>query len=78
MTTNPIGPNTKNITINVSKETKKDLDKLAEGSNLILSTYIRGLFYEAIRKKSIVVEERYTTYSVKDDDEAQLTLPEVP
>lgn len=65
MGTHIIGPNTVNLTINISKETKRELKKLAEESNITISAYIRGLLYEATRLQSIVVEERSITYAVK-------------
>lgn len=55
MSTNPIGPDTKNLSVNMRTESKEDLEKLAAESGMTLSAYCREVFKLA-EKENVTFE----------------------
>lgn len=62
MPTNPIGKNTKNVTINLPIDTYKEIAILAKESDKALSTYIRNVLEEAKKDQLIF---KTTTVKIK-------------
>ena len=48
MTTNPIGQNKINLTVNVDKALHSEIKRLSELSDLKMSEYVRGILHHAI------------------------------
>ena len=58
MATNPIGPNTKNLNVNMPIELRHKLDELAARSGMKLSAYVRMVLDKAARHE--------TTYRIEE------------
>ena len=58
MATNPIPKGTKNLTVNVPDELHAEMKRLAAGSSMKLSQYVRHLLCLA-RDQQLKVEPRY-------------------
>ena len=53
MATNPIGPNTKNLNVNMPIELRKKLDELASRSGMKLSAYVRSILDKAAQNGTV-------------------------
>ena len=53
MATNPIGPNTKNLNVNMPIELRKKLDELASRSGMKLSAYVRKVLDTAVQSGTV-------------------------
>ncbi len=53
MATNPIGPNTKNLNVNMPIELREKLDELAARSGMKLSAYVRMVLDKAARQETV-------------------------
>ena len=71
MKTNPIGPGTANITVNVPAGMKADLEELAKASGLKLGAYIRAVIRQAAKSGALVSEVVTPTAQKKSTRERQ-------
>lgn len=62
MATNSLGPNTVNIGVNMPKELRARLEKLAQQSGKKLSAYVRDILADSVENG--VVYEQIKTYSL--------------
>lgn len=54
MSGNPLGPGTKNITVNVPDELREKLGELAKESGLNFSDYLRAILKDAVESSATV------------------------
>ena len=68
MATNPIGHNSANLTANIPKSLKQAIKEKAEDSNLTISTFVRVILEDAIRREVDIK----TTGSARKEDQKSL------
>lgn len=77
MPSNPIGPDTKNLTVNVPSSLHAELSRLAGASGKKLGAYVRKVLEETVQHRVIYREVR-ETYQNEPTDAALLVAENPP